>query len=430
VLPTELGPVLYEVVDGRAHIYTDDVAAEQANQQAQDTVARHLQISSDAVLIDRRLWEGPSGPSVVYSQYQVLVSLRQSEETAPLLDAAEQALERLDVRELAALLEHIDGLAREYFTHAVTAWNEFKVSKTRDHADEAAAKLDMARCYAADVVETILQVLDQAQLEQVLERFGGDHSLTLFDVYRMTHDQQQVDQFFKTVSPSEQDTLMACLEMIRTLESSKNRRLEVLTINNTSFFDMLEGMDQAGLGDVIERSQAHALLAADFFDTNTLTGTQLSVLAIIEHATRRIRILSATPTPHRSPDHPEGQKSGHGPAGGQRHHEVPDPRPGQQVHRRLRCRSCRQRHHHDHDWDPRTADERNHGTLDPNLPSRTARPHPHPEPGPPAARPARIRRVLSRPPDTPRPAGRSSPSPTPPTDHRIRPTGSPHHPTT
>jgi len=45
------------------------------------------------------------------------------------------------------------------------------------------------------------------------------------------------------------------------------------------------------------RSQAHALLAADFFDTSTLTGTRLFILAIIEHTTRRIRILGATAHP-------------------------------------------------------------------------------------------------------------------------------------
>jgi hypothetical protein len=45
------------------------------------------------------------------------------------------------------------------------------------------------------------------------------------------------------------------------------------------------------------RSQAHALLAADFIETVTLTGTRMYILAVIEHATRRTRILGATPHP-------------------------------------------------------------------------------------------------------------------------------------
>jgi hypothetical protein len=45
------------------------------------------------------------------------------------------------------------------------------------------------------------------------------------------------------------------------------------------------------------RSQAGALLAADFVETVTLTGARLYILAVIEHASRRIRILGATAHP-------------------------------------------------------------------------------------------------------------------------------------
>ncbi|HEV7583636.1 MAG TPA: helix-turn-helix domain-containing protein, partial [Mycobacterium sp.] len=45
------------------------------------------------------------------------------------------------------------------------------------------------------------------------------------------------------------------------------------------------------------RSQADALLACDFLETFTLTGTRMYVFAVIEHASRRIRVLGATAHP-------------------------------------------------------------------------------------------------------------------------------------
>ncbi|MBO3752707.1 helix-turn-helix domain-containing protein [Streptosporangiaceae bacterium NEAU-GS5] len=42
------------------------------------------------------------------------------------------------------------------------------------------------------------------------------------------------------------------------------------------------------------RSQADALLACDFIETVTLTGQRQYILAVIEHATKRVRVLGAT----------------------------------------------------------------------------------------------------------------------------------------
>jgi putative transposase len=45
------------------------------------------------------------------------------------------------------------------------------------------------------------------------------------------------------------------------------------------------------------RSQTRAILAAYFIETRTLTGARLYIFAVIEHATRRVRILGATTHP-------------------------------------------------------------------------------------------------------------------------------------
>ncbi len=71
-----------------------------------------------------------------------------------------------------------------------------------------------------------------------------------------------------------------------------------------------EVLQQAGIDPAPERttvtwasfvrSLASALLACDFFETDTLTGARLYVLAVIEHSTRRVRILGATAHPSSS----------------------------------------------------------------------------------------------------------------------------------
>jgi transposase InsO family protein len=45
------------------------------------------------------------------------------------------------------------------------------------------------------------------------------------------------------------------------------------------------------------RSQADALLACDFFETVTLSGQRQYILAVIEHASRRVRVLGTTANP-------------------------------------------------------------------------------------------------------------------------------------
>jgi len=48
------------------------------------------------------------------------------------------------------------------------------------------------------------------------------------------------------------------------------------------------------------RSQAQAILALDFFTVDLLNGAKAYVLAVIEHGSRRIRVLGATEHPVQS----------------------------------------------------------------------------------------------------------------------------------
>ncbi|WP_221761278.1 helix-turn-helix domain-containing protein [Kibdelosporangium aridum] len=74
------------------------------------------------------------------------------------------------------------------------------------------------------------------------------------------------------------------------------------------------------------RSQADALLACGFFETVTLTGARIYVLVEIEHASRQIRILGATPHPTAAWVTQNRPQPRHGPGGRRPPTPVPDPR--------------------------------------------------------------------------------------------------------
>ncbi|CAG6395275.1 hypothetical protein SCOCK_300084 [Actinacidiphila cocklensis] len=142
--------------------------------------------------------------------------------------------------------------------------------------------------------------------------------------------------------------------------------------------------------------------ACDFLETVTLSGARLYIFAVIEHASRRIRILGATAHPTTSWVTQTARNL------------VMDLQDAD-CHARFLIRdrdgkfpalfdtilteagvevtlsSVRMPTH-----------EIDHGTVDANLPARATGPHPHMEPPPPAACPPGVRTVLQRAPTAPR----------------------------
>jgi hypothetical protein len=87
------------------------------------------------------------------------------------------------------------------------------------------------------------------------------------------------------------------------------------------------------------RSQAEALVACDFFETVTLSGTRMFVLAAIEHHTRRIRVLGATGHPTASWVAQAARNLVMDLQDARMQDQVLDPGPGQQVPAAVRRRA-------------------------------------------------------------------------------------------
>ncbi len=178
------------------------------------------------------------------------------------------------------------------------------------------------------------------------------------------------------------------------------------------------------------RSQANVLLACDFFETVTLAGARMYVLAVIEHAHRRVGILGATP-------HPTAtwvaqavrnlvmdlQDAGRRTRFLIRDRDGKFPASFDNILADTGIRGCAH-------WCSDTEDELDHGTLGSDLPQRTARPHSHLEPATPTPRLACGRAVLQLPPAAPGHRQRPTTTTTATTKHRSDPDQSTRHPPT
>jgi hypothetical protein len=134
------------------------------------------------------------------------------------------------------------------------------------------------------------------------------------------------------------------------------------------------------------RSPAEVILACGFFTAGLPGGTQAYVLAVIEHAARRIRILGVTV-------HPTGEWAAQQARnlimdlGEQAHQVTFNPRPWLNLHSCVRRGPRRYRNPDRAVQRPDTPDERDRRTLDRRMPARAPGPNPHLEPGPPAPDP-------------------------------------------
>jgi hypothetical protein len=100
------------------------------------------------------------------------------------------------------------------------------------------------------------------------------------------------------------------------------------------------------------RQQAAAILACDFLTVETIRLKTLYVLVWLELETRTVHLGGVTSPPRLGLGHPAGPKPSLDPPREWTIPEVPDPRPGHQVHRRLRRGVPLRRHEYRPHTDP------------------------------------------------------------------------------